>query len=89
MILIKGTSLQPPNLQNWSSGWSVSGWARYSGAASYGPTRLWKSLSDFKKTVAEAVLNLFTTVDGFRERATTGTKAEVMEIIGRYLQAIS
>jgi hypothetical protein len=39
--------------------------------------------------VVDSVLNLFKTVDGFKERVKTGTKAEVVEIIGRYLQAIS
>jgi hypothetical protein len=32
----------------------------------------------FKRTVVEFILNLFRTVDGFRERARTGTTANVV-----------
>src|SRR5215210_997266 len=53
------------------------------------PSATAEELEDFKRTVADSILNLFRTIDGFRESARTGTKAQVMEIIGRYLQAIS
>ena len=53
------------------------------------PNATVEELEEFKTTVANSILNLFKTVDGFKERVKTGTKAEVVEIIGRYLQAIS
>jgi hypothetical protein len=48
-----------------------------------------EELEEFKATVFDSIMNLFKSVDGFRESLQAGTKAEVVEIIGRYLQAIS
>jgi hypothetical protein len=53
------------------------------------PNATVEELEEFKTTVVDSILNLFKTMDGFKESIKTGTKAEVVEIIGRYLQAIS
>jgi hypothetical protein len=48
-----------------------------------------EEVEEFKSVVVVTLMNLFETVDGFKESLRTGRKAEVKEIIGRYLQAIS
>jgi hypothetical protein len=48
-----------------------------------------QEVEDFKTTVVDSILGSFKTIDGFQERLKTGTKVQVLEIIGRYLQAIS
>jgi hypothetical protein len=53
------------------------------------PTATDQELDEFKATVVDSILSLFRTVDGFKESLRAGTRAEVVEIIGRYLQAIS
>jgi hypothetical protein len=53
------------------------------------PTATVQELEEFKATVVDSILNLFKSMDGFKEHVTTGTKAEVVEMIGRYLEAIS
>jgi hypothetical protein len=53
------------------------------------PNATVEELEEFQRTVVDSILKLFKTVDGFKESVKTGTKAEVVEIIGRYLQAIS
>jgi hypothetical protein len=48
-----------------------------------------EEVEEFKTTVVDTILGSFKTIEGFQERLKTGTKAQVIEIIGRYLQAIS
>jgi hypothetical protein len=48
-----------------------------------------QEVEEFKTVVVDTILRSFKTIEGFQERLKTGTKSEVVEIIGRYLQAIS
>jgi hypothetical protein len=48
-----------------------------------------REVQEFKTIVVDSILDSFKTLGAFQDRLKTGSKAQVIEIIGRYLQAIS